>query len=381
MRVLHISDIHAGKLTYGISRNKDLEYSLNEVLRISKENRVNYIIMSGDIFDRKNPDNTAIEIINEFLVRLKELGIAAIMIGGNHDNFDYLKALKPFGRLTNLFIVDRPKKNLSEAIVELENLCVACLPYPSPDILTEIGEDISKRERKYAELISQYFSALEYYTREKRPRILMSHIFISGAKLGGGELSSSVSPEFSVPAYCIPYGFDYVALGHLHKFQEVEGANSPTYYSGSLYQMDFGESQDSKFVILAEFKNYSPHVEEIEIPVLRNLVSIKLSLEEINDQLFEKFNSSDLYKITLKVKQDEKFTKQVDELKKRLGERLILNLELEKPTKRLENLEYRDKSLESLYELYLKENRMSENEISKYLKTFREIIINEANNS
>ncbi|MEN3034026.1 MAG: exonuclease subunit SbcD [Aquificaceae bacterium] len=375
MKVLHISDLHAGKYLNNISRNQDLDFSLKRVIEICKEEKVKYVLISGDIFDRKKPDSLAIEIVNEFLVRLQELGVATVMIGGNHDDFDYLKAMKPFAKLARVFIVDRPKGDISKAIVDLGDLCVACLPYPSPGVLTDLGENISERERIYANAISKYFQALEYHTREKKPRILMSHIFISGAKFGGGEISSTLSPEFSVPASAIPYGFDYVALGHLHKFQKIKEANSPTYYSGSLFQMDFGESQEDKFVIIVEFKDFVCDIREIRIPVYRNLVSITLNLEDVNDQLFEKFNSSDLYKITLNIKKGQEFTKVADILKSILGERLVLRVEVETMLKRVENLEYRNKPLDSLYEIYLNENNTPNPE--EYLLTFRRFL-NEA---
>ena len=94
MRFLHLSDIHAGKTLGRVSRNEDVYHALEQVYNFCKENRVDFVLIAGDIFDKPNPDSDAKEIVFDFLLKINSLKIPTILISGNHDSYEFMRSIK-----------------------------------------------------------------------------------------------------------------------------------------------------------------------------------------------------------------------------------------------------------------------------------------------
>ena len=328
MRLLHISDLHTGKRLYDkVSRNEDLIYALEQVKNICKEERVDILLIAGDVFDKRNPDFESQALILDFLTEMNSFGLHILLIAGNHDSYDFMKIYKNLRKLSNIHVFDRPSTNLKEVIFQYDQLKIACLPYPDERVLTHFDEE---RRRSYAEKVANYMKALAREVEDSRYRVLVSHLMIEKAKVAGSELPSSVSPYYTVRADTIPDNFQYVALGHVHRNQRIEGTASKVYYSGSLYQIDFSEKGMDKFVNLVVLEDGMAKVETIRLDLKRQLVEIRLKEgDDIQKSLEPLSKENLLVKVVMEVRMSDPFFQHKrDTVFKILGDRLV-RLEME----------------------------------------------------
>ncbi|WPM31748.1 exonuclease subunit SbcD [Hydrogenobacter sp. T-2] len=328
MKFLHMADLHAGKRLYDkVSRNEDLVYALEQIKNICKENSIDLLIVAGDIFDKRNPDFESQGLIMEFLTEMNSIGLHILLIAGNHDSYDFMKIYKNLRKLSNIHVFDRPSTNLKEVIFQYDQLKIACLPYPDERVLTNFDEE---RHRSYAEKVANYMKALACEVEDSRYRVLVSHLMIDRAKVAGSELQSSVSPYYAVRADTIPDTFQYVALGHVHRNQRIEGTTPKVYYSGSPYQIDFSEKGMDKFVNLVVLEDGMAKVETIRLDLKRQLVEIRLKEgEDIQKSLEPLSKENLLVRVVMEVKMSDPFLQQRrDMVFKILGDRLV-RLEIE----------------------------------------------------
>ncbi|MCS6957815.1 MAG: exonuclease subunit SbcD [Aquificaceae bacterium] len=349
MRILHISDLHAGKRLYDrISRLEDLIYALEQVKTICKEESVEIVLIAGDIFDKRNPDYESQNVIMEFLTELNALEVHTLLIAGNHDSYDFMKIYKNLRKLAKIHVFDRPAKDPAEAIFHYKDLKVACLPYPDERVITHFHEE---RERSYADKVAKYMKALAREVEDARYKILMAHLMLDKAQIAGSELPSSVSPYYSVRTDAIPETFSYVALGHVHKNQKVEGAVPKVYYSGSPYQIDFSEKGTDKFLNLLVLEDGLVRVERIRLDLKRQLVEITIKeTDNIQAVLKPAAEKNVLVKVCLQVRMgDPYYNIKRDLVSKLLGEKLA-KLDIE-PIGNSQPLETKGNSFD-LVELY-----------------------------
>ncbi len=328
MKLLHIADLHAGKRLYDrIGRNEDLSYALEQIKNICKEERVDILLIAGDVFDKRSPDFESQALILEFLTEMNSVGLHILLIAGNHDSYDFMKIYKNLRKLANIHVFDRPSTNLKEAIFQYEQLKVACLPYPDERVLTHFGEE---RQRCYAEKVANYMKALAHEVEDSRYRVLVAHMMVDRAQIAGSELQSSVSPYYAVKAETIPDTFQYVALGHVHRNQRIEGIAPKVYYSGSPYQIDFSEKGMDKFVNLIVLEDGMAKVEPIRLDLKRQLVEIRLKEgEDIQKSLEPLAKENLLVRVVMEVKMSDSFFQQKrDAVFRILGDRLA-RLEIE----------------------------------------------------
>ncbi len=322
MRLLHISDLHAGKRLYErINRNEDLIYALEQVYDICKGEKVEVLLIAGDVFDKRNPDFESQSLILDFLTRVNSLGTHILLIAGNHDSYDFMKIYSNLRKLSNIHVFDRPKKNIEEAIFDYKDLRIACLPYPDERVLTELKED---RERSYAEKVSQYMKALAKKVEEVPYGILLAHLAVDKAKLAGSELPSSVMPSYAVRADTIPEVFKYVALGHIHRYQRIENAVPKVYYSGSLYQIDFSEKDTEKYANLLVLEEGIVKVNPVKLTLKRRLTEVELKEGDNIEKNLEPFTKENfLLKVKLRVNMgDPFFNIKKERIERLLGEKL-----------------------------------------------------------
>ncbi len=328
MRLLHISDLHAGKRLYDkINRNQDLIYALEQVKNICKEEKVEILLIAGDIFDKRNPDFESQEIILEFLTEINSFGMHTLLIAGNHDSYDFMRIYKNLRRLANIHVFDRPKRDIREAIFEYKDVRIACLPYPDERVLTGLEEN---KERNYVESIARYMKALAKEVEGAEYKILMAHLMLDKAQIAGSELYSSLLPKYAIRADSIPETFDYVALGHIHKHQRIEETVPKVYYSGSPYQIDFSEKNPKKFANLLSLENGIVKVMPMELPLKRKLVEVELKDGDHIEKVLEPLVQDNvLVKVWFKVRMgDPLYNLKKERIEKILGDKLA-KLEVE----------------------------------------------------
>jgi exonuclease SbcD len=317
MRLLHISDLHAGKSLGRINRNEDLEYALNQVINICKEEKVDVLLIAGDIYDKANPDHESQDMILDFLTKIHTEGIHTVLIAGNHDSYDLIRSYKHLRRIARLHVVDRPYKDPKDCILGFGDLSVACLPYPNERLLTHLHEN---PHRSYTEKVANYLKAVAKHVEPARYKVLLAHLMVESAKISGTERQSTVGEFYAVKLEHIPECFDYIALGHVHRYQRI----NRVYYSGSLYQIDFSEKGMEKFANLIILED-ELQVRPIKLDIKRELHEIKVDhrenffevLERLKDLrgLFKVILTADMRDSSINVKK-----KQIEEV---LGNSLV----------------------------------------------------------
>ncbi len=318
MRLLHIADLHAGKTLGKVSRNPDLEYALSQVVEYSRENRVDVLLIAGDVFDKANPDNESKELIFEFFLKLKDLGTEVVVIAGNHDSYDFMKSIRGLSRLANVHIYDRP--NREHFLYSLGELNVACLPYPSERVITSASED---SKRSYAELVGRFIRFLAESVKGARFKVLLAHLFVAGSRYTRTEKEATITQHYAVQPASLSGDFDYVALGHVHRYQRIENAPTYAYYTGSMYQLDFSEAGDRKFFNVITFEEGQPQVEPVEFSLKNPLSVFELEQDKVLEEIEELRGTAGYLKVVVRVSDRTGMPALIDKLREELGDRLI----------------------------------------------------------
>ncbi len=318
MRLLHIADLHAGKTLGRLSRNPDLAHALDQIVQFARENSPDLVLVAGDVFDKANPDNESKELIFDFFLRLRDLGLEVVVISGNHDSYDFMKSIKGLSRLANVHIYDRPSRE--DCVYRMGDLEVACLPYPSERVITSASEDSKK---SYAELVSRFISYLADKVKGARYRVLLTHLFVAGSRYTRTEKEATLTQHYAVPPASLSGVFDYVALGHVHRYQRVENAPTYAYYTGSLYQLDFSEAGDEKFFNFVLLEEGTPRVEAVKLDLKNPLRVFDLRQGEVLRRLENLRSETGYLKLFVKVEDRTSLPLLVDSLREELGERLI----------------------------------------------------------
>lgn len=289
IRVLHTSDWHIGKTIRGLSRADEHRAVLAEVAQIASDNSVDLVLVAGDIFETAAPTAESESIAWQALLKLAESAGHVVVIAGNHDNPRRLDALRDLARLGNIHIVAEPRRPEDGGVISLtindQLVNVAALPFVSKRgvIRAEqlMGGEAYEHAGLYAERVQSILEALDAACDDDAIRIVMAHGFVLGGGTGGGERPAHLTDEYALPAQIFPAGANYVALGHLHKAQKVPGPTA-IHYSGSLLQLDFGDSDASKSVAIVELAADAPAaVTPLPLTAGRRLRTIVGTLDDL----------------------------------------------------------------------------------------------------
>lgn len=282
MRLLHTSDWHLGKVLKGIDRTPEIVQAMKDLLEIVKKERVDLVAISGDLFDRRQPSVEAEAHAVEFFLRLRELGVPALVIAGNHDPKERLEALSPLFAEVGVTVRGKPLFQEEGGVVEVKGLRAALLPFVSERILVKhvlAGEE--ERYRTYAEAMRRILDNLQ-------SPLMLGHFALEKARPGGGEFIFHISGTYVVPRAVLPLSARYLALGHIHRQQQVSEA-PVAWYSGSLIQLDFGEGEDAdRGALLVELPpSGPPKVHPIRERWGKPLRTVKLSVDEVEGRIDE----------------------------------------------------------------------------------------------
>ncbi|GAA0127520.1 exonuclease SbcCD subunit D [Clostridium sp. CTA-19] len=287
MRILHTADWHLGKNLEGFSRMDEQEEFLNDFIEIVESNKVDLIIIAGDIYDNSNPPARAERMFYNTLKKLSKNGERlTLIISGNHDNPDRLVAAGPLAREHGIIMVGRPKSivetgiygkhrvcNSGEGFIEIEvngeRAVILTVAYPSEKRLNEVlydGMDEEEEKAKnYSDRIKLLFDNLSKNYRKDTINIAVSHLFAMGSEEAGSERNIQLGGSFIVDGSCFPKEAQYIALGHVHKPQVVPGTKKKVRYSGSPLQYNKKEIGFVKKCFIIDIKAGEEfNLEEIE---------------------------------------------------------------------------------------------------------------------
>ena len=276
MRIIHTSDWHLGKNLEGISRINEQKQFLKDFCSIVEENNIDIVIIAGDIYDNSNPKAIAEKMFYDTLKTLSNNGNRIIiLISGNHDSPDRLVAASNLAKDLGIIMVGTPKSIVKEGKygcaevfdstegffrlkMKNEVVSVIALPYPSEKNLNEalygdMDED-QENIKSYNDRIKLYFNKLESKYRDDTINIAISHLFTLGSIEGGSERGIELGGSYIVNGECLPKKAQYIALGHIHKAQIVQGTNKRARYSGSPLQYNKKEINYEKGCYLIDIK-------------------------------------------------------------------------------------------------------------------------------
>ncbi|MGD8896324.1 MAG: exonuclease SbcCD subunit D [Acidobacteriota bacterium] len=290
MRLLHTADWHVGKPLRGRSRMDEYAAALREVADIAVDRRVDAVLVAGDIFDSPAPPPEAEKLVYDFLARLLPEGIAAVLIAGNHDHPKKLGALASLLEGLRIHVRAEVRPPAQGGIVSLasrdgaEEARVAVLPFV-PE--RKVGDACAVMDPEhtwyetYSERLEQILAELVKDLPPSTVNLLIGHLLVAGSLFGTGERKLHLGDIYGLNPQQLPSSLQYIGLGHLHRPQEVM-APSRTLYSGSLIELDFGEKEQEKRVVIVEAKPAQvASVEEVPVTSGRRLRDVEGTLEEL----------------------------------------------------------------------------------------------------
>jgi exonuclease SbcD len=305
MKILHTSDWHIGRTLYGKKRYAEFEAFLGWLAEMIQQQGIEALLVAGDVFDTGAPSNRSQALYYRFLRRIAASSCCrhVVIIAGNHDSPSFLNAPKELLRALDIHVVGSACDNPADEILVLSDaqgapeLIVCAVPYlRDRDIrVTEAGETIEDKERKLIEGMSRHYAEVIALAEHKRielgadlPIVAMGHLFTAGGHTvdGDGVRELYVGSLARVTASMFPDSLSYLALGHLHVPQLVNGSDTMR-YSGSPLPMGFGEAKQQKSVCRVDFSNAAATVQLINVPVFQTLERVKGNWETLLARLSE----------------------------------------------------------------------------------------------
>jgi len=250
MRLLHTADWHLGRIFHGVHLTQDQAHLLDQVVDLAREARVDVVLVCGDIYDRAIPPPDAVALLDDVLSRLVlDLRLPVILIGGNHDSPQRIGFASRLLRRQGLHAAGLAAREPGPITLNDRHGSVVFhpLPYAEPAAVREL---LGREEAT----LSDHDSAMEARLQLLRTGTGSRTVLLAHGVVLGGEASESERPLATGDAGNIDparfEGFDYVALGHLHRPQTVVPGRID--YAGSLYKYSFAEANQVKSVNLVE---------------------------------------------------------------------------------------------------------------------------------
>lgn len=326
MKLLHTSDWHLGKRLDDFSRFEEQQSVLQEICEIAERERVDAVLVAGDLFDTFNPPTEAVDLLYKTLKRLTNNGCRPVIaIAGNHDSPDRIESPDPLARACGIVFAGYPNSLIApfeldsglkvlhseEGFLELQlpqtqvPLRILLTPYANEYRLkTCLGVENSEEELRTV-LQEKWQSLADRYCDTNGVNVLVSHLFLVHK---GDNLPDEPDDEKPIlhvggaqVVYTenIPQQIQYMALGHLHRMQRVDNAVGRIYYSGSPLSYSFSEADQNKYVVLVEAEPGAPvSVRSMELTKGKRLLRKRaVGMEEALQWLTE--NQGVLVELTL----------------------------------------------------------------------------------
>jgi exonuclease SbcD len=289
MRLLHTSDWHVGKAIRGRSRAQEHQAVLAEVAGIADREAVDLVIVAGDVFDTSTPTAESERIVYRALLDLAAGGRPVIVVAGNHDSAPRLQAVAPLSEASGIRVASAISPADDGGVVELavggEVAQVALLPFPSQryvvtaDLL--LSGDAADAHAAYADRVVRIVRTLTDRFRADTVNLVVAHLMVMGGAMGGGERGAHTVFDYWVPATAFPPAAQYVALGHLHRAQQLAGP-APLHYCGSPLQLDFGETANDPVVNVVDVRPGAPaRVRPVALTAGRRLRTLRGTLADV----------------------------------------------------------------------------------------------------
>jgi exonuclease SbcD len=261
VRVLHTSDWHVGKAIRGRSRVAEHQAVLAEIAGVADDRSADLVVVAGDLFDTAAPTPESERVVYRALLDLAAGGRPVVVIAGNHDSAQRLAAVAPLSAASGIHVASAIRPAHDGGVLEVEaggeTALVALLQFPSQryvvtaDVLC--SGDAAHAHAAYADRVVRILGSLTAGFGAGTVNLVAGHLMVMGGTMGGGERGAHTVFDYWVPATAFPASAQYVALGHLHRAQQLPGP-APLHYCGSPLQLDFGETANEPVVNLVDVR-------------------------------------------------------------------------------------------------------------------------------
>lgn len=300
MKIMHLSDLHIGKKVNEYSMLQDQIYILKEILQIIDDEKVETVIIAGDVYDRSLPPNEALELFDEFLYQLSGRNVNVFVISGNHDSPERISYGGRMMTENKIFLSPVYDGNVKPITLndDYGEVNFYLLPFIRPADIRRYFPD--ENIENYTDAVKVAIDNMNVDFSERN--ILVTHQFVTGAELSESEDiivggTDNVSGE-------VFDGFDYVALGHIHREQTVGKDNIR--YCGTPLKYSFSEAKNIKSVTVLDF-NDKGNIEysKISLTPFRDMREIRGTYYELTlKSSYESTNTEDYLHITLTDEED-----------------------------------------------------------------------------
>ncbi len=279
MKILHTADWHVGRTIRGRSRAGEHRAVLAEMIGIATAESVDLVVVAGDLFDTAAPTAESETLVYRALLDLAQVA-PVVAVAGNHDHPQRLDAVTPLLDLGRVVMASEVRSPDDGGVIrhpDVPDTRIVLLPFLSQRSIVRaddlMSKDADRHGGKYAGRFGRIVERLCEDAVTDDVNLVVSHLMVHGGETGGGERDAHTVFDYSVSAGVFPSVLSYVALGHLHRPQQIPSA-APVWYSGAPLQLDFGEAGIGKQVLVVEVEpglpaTVTPHRLESGVPLVQ----------------------------------------------------------------------------------------------------------------
>lgn len=299
MRLLHTSDWHLGQHFMGKTRQAEHEALIQWLLQQVQQHAVDAVLIAGDVFDTGAPPSYARELYNQLILQLHDAGSRLIVLAGNHDSVATLEESRQLAGRLGATVIPALSTQPAEQVVTLHDhqgkpaavLCAVPFIRPRDVLQSQAGQSAEEKQLSLQEAIFSHYQQLYALAEDQRhqhgqrlPVIATGHLTTVGASASESVREIYVGALQAFPTTAFPPA-DYIALGHIHRPQQVGGLNHIR-YSGSPLTLSFDELGQKKQMLLVDLNEDGlQQVTPLEVPVFQAMATVRGSLAELENAI------------------------------------------------------------------------------------------------
>lgn len=295
MKILHTSDLHIGKRVNEYSLLEEQKFILNQIVEMVGREQLDAVILAGDIYDKSIPSAEAVALFDEFLAQLAQYKKNIFIISGNHDSAERIAFASRIMEASKVYLSPVYNGSIKPIVLSDGTTEVAfhLLPYIKPSLVQHYAKE-GVEIKNYDEAMRYVISKMDI--NKKRRNVLITHQFITDAERTESEdIMVGGLDNIDTSAFD---GFDYVALGHLHRPQYC--GRETVRYSGSPLKYSFSEVNDKKSVTLIEINGSEPaKVTTLPLTPLHDWHDLKGTYDELTARKY--YEGTDLQEAYVRI--------------------------------------------------------------------------------
>ena len=277
MKILHLGDLHFGKRINNLSLIEDQIYINKKILEIIDEKGIEAVLIAGDVYDRSVPSEEAVNLFDDFLVKLAKRKLPVMIIAGNHDSAERLSFGDRLIEAAEIYI--SPVYDGTVKKITLEDkygeVNFYLMPFVKPANVRQCFPE--EKIETYTDALRVAVSHMDIDTAKRN--IIVSHQFVTGAHKDGSEDELFLGGSSNVDS-SVYEGFDYTALGHIHRPQNVK--HNTIRYCGSPMKFSFNEERQNKGLTIVDIRQKGDiSIELLPLEPMRDFVTIRGKYDDI----------------------------------------------------------------------------------------------------